>query len=825
MGPRDLPTRFAATVLANRRAVILITLILTIGFGAGLTGIEGDLSIATFGVESPEAETQAYVDDRFEIEDQRVTILLVKGENVLTKDSIHETMTLQAAIRTDDRIAPTLRAENPTVGLGNAIATYAEPRLWLGGTPTIADQLTVLEGLDEERFATARDGAIAGDGGAPDAGIDGSALVPTDIEPEASTADARLIVVFHGSTLDGPAELEAQRAMESLAEEIVPTADIRIVGEAIVQERSATATGENFRIVGPISVLLVAGILWAAYRDPIDMGITMVGIGMTLVWTGGFVGWLGLPVTQLLVAIPCLLVGLAIDYGLHVEMRYREASTVHIDHSDAMRAGLAGVLAAIGITTITTALGFSTGIASPIGILQDFGLVAAAGIVFAFVIFGAVIPAITLELDWIRSRQSPSHTVGRGRIGSTLATIAGRSLDAPVVVVAVAVLLAVGGVVGGVAIDTESDRNDFLPDDRPGWMEHLPGDLTPANPQLRSTAIELEERFGGPVRDDVHIVVTGNVTHPETLTLLDRAETAAWNSSVVINDVDTVTGPNQALRSTRQLNRSLGEAIDEADTIGDGIPDRNLAAIYDGAFRTAGSDIDRVIYRTPDGEYESIRLTISVDPRADSATVAEEMRLVAATIDAHPELTAVPTGDPILSEIDRQAVLSTVITSFVLALLIITFLVAVIFRLRHDSWWLGPVTVLPVVMALAWLLGAMALLDLPFNAETALITGIAIGIGVDYSIHITERFRQVLGPENDVQSAIRISVRETGGTVAISAVTTAIGFGVLGLMFIPSLRRFGLITATVVLLAAVASLVVLPALLAIAGRNGGSQNG
>ena len=120
--------------------------------------------------------------------------------------------------------------------------------------------------------------------------------------------------------------------------------------------------------------------------------------------------------------------------------------------------------------------------------------------------------------------------------------------------------------------------------------------------------------------------------------------------------------------------------------------------------------------------------------------------------------------------------------------------------------------------ALCWLLGAMALFGIPFNSETAVITSLAIGLGVDYSIHATERFVEEREHSDSLPGAMEATITGTGGALLASAATTAGGFGVLGFALAPPIRRFGLVTGVSIVFALVACLMVLPCLLVLRER-------
>ena len=112
----------------------------------------------------------------------------------------------------------------------------------------------------------------------------------------------------------------------------------------------------------------------------------------------------------------------------------------------------------------------------------------------------------------------------------------------------------------------------------------------------------------------------------------------------------------------------------------------------------------------------------------------------------------------------------------------------------------------------------MAVTGIPFGPVTSTISGLAIGIGVPFTIHITNRFTEDLRTEATVHDALQSTLRHTGGALVGSALTTVAGFGVLVFASVPPMQQFGTVTAITIALALVSSLTVLPAMLALWDR-------
>jgi predicted RND superfamily exporter protein len=837
--------RYADALTTYSKVVLAVLLVSTAAVGYGAANIDAGLTIASFGSDSTEAQKLDYLQSNFTTGEENTSVaqVVVRGDDVLTKESLIETLRLQQRLRENETVNATLREGQSTVGLSNLVATAAMRQERASGSdsnatgasappvrpPSLDAQIAQLESMSQSEIDRVLLTVLDPDRTAAGP-VDPFTLLATDYEPGTTTASARVVFVFQQADSSGDALsdeiVSAQLATQSIADRTVESTDAFVFGAGIVDEESGRATGESFAVITPFAFLLVVGVLFVAYRDPIDVALGLVGTLLVLVWMGGFMGWAGIGVTQILIAVPFLLIGLSIDYALHVVMRYREARADDSERAprEAMQAGLAGVTVALAATTFTTAVGFTSNLVSPIESIRQFGLVSAFGIVSAFVVFAGLLPALKLELDGLLERlgfdrRKRAFGTGSSAANRLLGVGATAARKLPVAIVLVALVASAGGAYAATDIDTSISQVDFLPRDSPDWMDSLPGPLRPGDYDLRENVVYLNDNFvQSRDRSQAQILVEGPVTSPNTFDRLATASEEINQSSTAITLASgrpSVDGPLSTIRRVSAQNDSFAQVVAERDADGDGIPDRDLRAVYDALYAAAPDEAAAVVYRTDDGEYEALRLAVAIRGGADTGTVTSEMRGVAEGIEGDSDLTATATGQPIINEIVQQGLLSTLVQTFLITLGVIVSFLTVIFYRRYGTLSLGAVTMVPVVFALSWILGAMYLLGIPFNTETAIIASIAIGIGVDYAIHISERFVEELTTSANAAAALETTLAGTGGALLASAVTTAGGFGVLLFALVPSLQRFGLVTGTTIVFAFVSSVVVLPSLLVL----------
>lgn len=107
-------------------------------------------------------------------------------------------------------------------------------------------------------------------------------------------------------------------------------------------------------------------------------------------------------------------------------------------------------------------------------------------------------------------------------------------------------------------------------------------------------------------------------------------------------------------------------------------------------------------------------------------------------------VTATATGQDVIVQVQIDLLTENILQTLVIALVVILALMIVLYRVKEGTASLGALTVLPIGMVVAWVFAAMFLLDVPLTLFTALLMSLAIGLGTDYTIHISERFAQEL---------------------------------------------------------------------------------
>ena len=140
-------------------------------------------------------------------------------------------------------------------------------------------------------------------------------------------------------------------------------------------------------------------------------------------------------------------------------------------------------------------------------------------------------------------------------------------------------------------------------------------------------------------------------------------------------------------------------------------------------------------------------------------------------------------------------------------------LATIVLIIAYKRLTLGLIVIIPVLISIVWILGTMSFIGYSLDVLTITVTSLTIGIGIDYAIHATERFRLVADKTGDIEIAVTETIEKTGGALLIAALTTILGFGMLTFAPIPPQAQFGVIMVMTIAYSLITSLSILPLIL------------
>ena len=792
--------------------VVAAFLVVTLVFTAGLGGVSTEAGTQQFAEDIPAATALERVENEFLPvfgDDPGSTQLVQRDRNVLTRDSMLAMVRAQRALEKRDDMYV-----SDTSSAAGTVARTIDP-----DATTLEEQITTLERAPPTTVRQAvRENA-------DNPGFTGT--VSDDFNQRDASASATIGVVRHdlsGGTGGGtagqsgdspltPIQTQAQRIIDAEL-----AADITVFGSGVIADEFGTVISDSLLIVTPAAVLLIFGFLVVAYRDLLDLILGVVSLGMASVWTFGFLGLAGIPFSQIMISIPPLLLAVGIDFGIHAINRYREDRTAGLGVGDAMEVTTDQLLVAFFIVTGTTVIGFLSNLASELPPIRDFGIVAAVGIVFTFLIFGIFLPAAKVWVD--RRREAwPIPTFSQrplGEEGSALGEVLSVGVTlarrAPIVVLVLVVVSSAGAAGYATGVDTSFSQEDFLPPEKVSpLLASLPEPFAPSEYDAVATLNFLEEEFTTSEGGSVTIYVEGNMENDAAVEEIHRAgedppEEFVSDGTRRAESTSIVT----IIRDRAEADPEFAALVDRNDRNDNGVPDDNLPTIYRELDASPAGDRASE-YLADDRRSARVVYTVSADAENDDATAAGH------EVADRFRMDATPTGNTVVFQAVSDLIYESAIRSLGLALGATVVFLVVIYWVLEGLPSLGIANLAPIVVAVSSVAGTMRLLDIPFNAFTATILSLTIGLGIDYSVHIVHRFINERR-ERALAPALRRTVIGTGGALLGSMATTAFGIGVLTLAVLTVLGQFGILTAISIVYSFVASLVVLPSALVVWDR-------
>ncbi|MCH9035160.1 MAG: MMPL family transporter [Planctomycetes bacterium] len=293
---------------------------------------------------------------------------------------------------------------------------------------------------------------------------------------------------------------------------------------------------------------------------------------------------------------------------------------------------------------------------------------------------------------------------------------------------------------------------------------------------------------------------------PETLRRIDALETFIEDHREqtvggVIGTADYIATTNLMVRGLREEARVIPDKPYQVD---------NLWRHY---LRTRGIDRRRQLV---DDNYGQSLVTVFMKNAnfIDTQDLMDDIRKYEAEHLAPHGISIDFGGDVAVSQTLIRAIVSTQVRSLLLSL--IGILVVTTIMGRSLLW--GMLCVLPCGFAVLVNFAAMGWFGVPLGVATSMFAGMTLGIGVDYAIHLLERFRRARESGLDTEAALTDAVVATGPAIFIDAIAVALGFGVLTLSQVPANARLGGLVVLSILGCFAATFLLLPALLSVFGR-------
>ena len=535
---------------------------------------------------------------------------------------------------------------------------------------------------------------------------------------------------------------------------------------------------DNITFLIPVLSMLIL-LLSLLFRSLVGLALPLIVVLLTIIWTLGFMTAAGITINIISYIIPTLLMVVGISDSVHFLVKYYK--TLHLlgDKREALTQSLQKIGTAIFLTSITTAIGFGALSMVNIEIVKEFGIFTAMGVFFAFIITVLFIPSTLMLLGKTPKTKLEAYSRGyRVKIVKKLITIV---RGHPKKIIFTGITVTIIGFFGALQINPHSKLLD---------------DLRPGNTLLEDMRLA-EDRMGSVLPVEIIITVDENENFQDiqdVAVISFTDELASYISK--IPEIGKVVSVSDYLKAINQAMNDGDKSFYQVPLSREIISQYML--LYDSEFNSLiNSDLTKLRIASQIKDIDSRR----------SAEIEKELNTYIASV--IPEgITAEVTGTAFLALRTNNYLVKNLLGSFLVALIIITFLMIVLFRSVKMAF----ISILPNIIPMMVMAAVLGFLQIPLRPATAMTFAVAFGIAVDDTLHYLIRYRMELSKQH-YRQANDSTMLGTGIAMMSTTAILSAGFLVLILSQFTPTVEFGMLSVITIVTALIGDLTFLPALL------------
>ena len=532
----------------------------------------------------------------------------------------------------------------------------------------------------------------------------------------------------------------------------------------------------------PLAFLVIAFILFLSFRSISGVLLPLLIAIIAIVWSLGSMAFLDIKMSMISNNIPIILLAIGSAYTIHVINRINKVS--QSKETDVIARALAFVLIPLILAALTTIIGFVSFIfGAYLSMIVDFGIFTALGTLFASLLSIFFVPAI-LEVVNYKRKKNIKQKEYSFLTNYFLKPINVLLIKRPKTILIFWMVLIAISIIGMSSIKRSVDIQEYFKKNNP----------------TRLAENIMIEKFGGTKPIFVHF--KGNMQSPKVL------KTMIQTSEYMEKSPDVYTSMSIAkLIAEINLNitnkRGIPNKSDQIEQLWFLLEGNEVLNRFVNEDLTEGIIISK--FKSPDNESKK---EFAKYMRAFIATNSSE--------DCEIEITGMPFVDITMD----QSLINSQIGSILIAILFVIILVGIILR----SWISGLYASIPIIATIMLLFGFMGLTGISLNIATVLVASVALGIGIDYSIHIISHFNESYKKSQDLYASIQESILISGNAIIINVISVSAGFLILVFSEMVPLQYFGLLIALSMVSSCLGALTLLPSILILMNRNKSKNN-
>ena len=556
-----------------------------------------------------------------------------------------------------------------------------------------------------------------------------------------------------------------------------------VAGIPVLTAYSSEYLRKDMLIFIPITILVIATILWLTFKSLLGVLLPLLSVGLALTWTLGLVGHLGKSITILSSVVPSLLLAVGIAYSIHVltffygsrQKTYQERIAATLDH----------VFWPIVVTGGTTLIGFASLASNDVPQIRDFGIYASFGIMAATLFSMYAVPAVLAlkpESERVKEIRATKLELWFEALLNKATLLYNRY---PRRIIASGVLVIVLGTIGAFTVEVDTDYASYFEGDSEPiqalnfMRDELAGER-PINIVLRSTQGDNDNRL----------------LEPQNLRFIETIENYMREHSLISTTI-SIGG------YLKELNKGWHQGNEQAFSL----PTSRQQASQFLMLYDEPDEISR--YLSDNGNEATIVGRSSIISSNGFLQYMNELQEHFGPLAKAQGLEFEITGSMFLLSQASIAIPYGLVKSLSIA----TFLVFCVFLVLFRNVQLSLIGLVANMVPILVYFALMSASGITLNTATSIAASLALGIAVDDTIHFMMGYLSGIKSGMSTVEALDDTLQKTGRALLFTTFANVLGFAVLALSSFSPLTSLGWLTACVLLVALIADLVLLPAML------------
>ncbi|WP_445718709.1 efflux RND transporter permease subunit [Flavobacterium sp.] len=563
--------------------------------------------------------------------------------------------------------------------------------------------------------------------------------------------------------------------------------DLRVSGMPYIRTLNAKSIIDEIGLFVGAALAITSLLFFFFFRSMRATLISMTVVIIGVMWSFGTLGLLNYEITVLTAIIPPLIIVIGIPNCIFLINKYQQEIKNHGNKAKSLKRVISKVGNATLLTNLTTAAGFGTFIFTDSKLLKEFGVVASLNIVFLFLLCLLIIPIAYSYMPMPKEKHL-AH-LGKNYMASFINWIENTIRHHRIAIFIVSICILVLGIIGIFQIKISGSIIEDMPKKAPFFKD----------------IIFYEKEFNGVMPLEIVIDTKKPKGALKTVTLKRINELQE-----TIEEIPELSKPVSVVNLVKYANQAFYNGNPDFYDLPNSKLEEALVLTYVKNSTQKGNENMLKSYVDSTGQYARVT-TFMRDIGTDKMKKIEErLQDKINLIFPKERYTVSITGKAYVFEKGTHYLIGNLVQSLLFAILLISFLMAFMFR----SFKMIIVSLLPNILPLIMTAGLMGYFGIPIKPSTILVFSIAFGISVDDTIHFLAKYRQELKANNwKIKRSVHSTVKEAGISMFYTSVVLFFGFSVFTLSSFGGTVALGGLVATTLLFAMLSNLILLPALL------------